>query len=227
MPLVDEGFRAYRGSRTISDPRILLARVRALRGDSASADALLGQVLHDVPGEPFALAERLAILPPDAPTATAALDTLGAGWAPADIDWLVAKALRLHGRAAEALPRFERLCRAFPDWRGAHVERALALAALDRPDAAVDALVEANRLGPEPIVEPRRVRQLVATWAERHASDAEAQELAARLLHQHGAFDAARARIATARALDPPPEALRRLDALDHRIRTLGDPGPI
>ena len=79
MPLVDEGFRAYRGSRTISDPRILLARVRALRGDSASADALLGQVLHDVPGEPFALAERLAILPPDAPTATAALDTLGAG----------------------------------------------------------------------------------------------------------------------------------------------------
>lgn len=220
--LAEEGFRAYRRGLEPSDPRILLARVATARGEIERAAGLLREVLDDTPGDAFALADLASL---GVAESSGALAELARTYSRADVDWLVGLALRRADRPTEALVHLDRLAAALPRWRPVHAHRALALAALDRFDDAVGALLEANQFGPDPLVEPRKTRDLLERFAVAHPRDAEAQSLAAHLLYQQGFATAALARVEAARALDLDAASSARLDDLEKRIRTLA-PAP-
>lgn len=186
--LIDIGFRAYRGGRQPSDPRTLQARVDAARGESDSASKWLRQVLDDEPGDLFALADLAALSPVDSDENRRLVETLDHYVGEADRRWLYGQALRRVGRPHEAVAQLEPLSRGLPGLRDVWLQLSLSLADTGRVDEAVAALLQANRLHPEPVIEVRAFADLANRWADAHPGDVKVQLLAVRILHQHGMF---------------------------------------
>lgn len=221
--LIEVGFRAYRGGRQTSDPRVLQARVDAARGDAGSALAWLDQVLADDPGNLFALAERAA-LSDDAAVRDESVRLLDRYVGEADRRWLLGRALLRAGqwrvgRAEEALVQLEPLARSLPQLREVHVYLGLALAEVGRIDAAAESVLRANHIGPEPVLEVRAVADLARRWASAHPDDARVQLLAVRLLHQHGMFRDARRRLDELERLHLSPSDRRQVEEIRIRLR--------
>lgn len=219
-PLAETGFRAYRGGRQPSDPRIYLARAEALGGNADEALDLLRRTLADVPGDPFALAERAAILPAGLER-DEAVRLLDRYVGKPDRHWLLGRALRRHGRAEAAVAELRPLARSLPGLRDVHLHLALALGDAGEVDEAARAILRANRLHVEPVLEVRAVSEIATEWAAAHPDDPQIQVLAARILHQHGAFTAALGLLEALRDEAAGEVALsRRLDALASEIES-------
>ena len=187
-PLVAAEFRAYRGGRQPSDPRIVQARVDAARGELDAASRWLRQALDDEPGDLFALADLAALSPAGSDENRRLVETLDRYAGEADRRWLYGQALRRVGRPQEAVDELEPLSRGLPGLRDVWLQLSLSLADAGRIDDAVSALLQANRLHPEPVIEVRAFADLANRWADAHPGDVRAQLLAVRILHQHGMF---------------------------------------
>lgn len=187
-PLVEGGFRAYRGGRGPSDPRILLARLEALADRLDVALELLEAVQREYPGDAFALAERAAICHGSGRSGEAeeAVSLLDRYWGEADRRWLLGRALLAHGLAAEAVVELEPLSRHLPQHRELRLRLALALGESGEIDRAADEILAANRLAASPVIEPRRMASIARRWAAAHPDDSRVQNLAERIVEQHG-----------------------------------------
>lgn len=190
-PLVKAGFRAYRGGRGPSDPRILLARLEARAGRVELGRELLDAVLLENPGDAFALAELAAIArgagrAGEAEESVALLDRY---WGEADRRWLLGRSLLAHGLAAAAAEQLEPLSRHLPRHRELRLRLALALGEAGEIDRAAAEILAANALATSPVIEPRRMAAIARRWAAAHPDDARVQALAARIAEQHGVVD--------------------------------------
>ncbi len=194
--LAAEGIEFYRNAFAASEPLFFLSRVAARRGDHPKAIALLRQALERSPGNPFILAELIALT--DDPVWQ---PPLLAAFSPLDAQLLLGQALLFHGRNLEAVRAFTFLVRRLPDFRLAHMLLAAALARSQRDEEAVFAYREALRFGPEPVHESAIFVELFTRWAAAHRDQPEAQLLAAQALHQHGRLHQA---LALLDALTPP-----------------------
>ncbi|MDA8016316.1 MAG: hypothetical protein MPN21_02610 [Thermoanaerobaculia bacterium] len=201
-PLIASGFQAYRGGRQPSDPRVLQARIDVARDRRAAAEESLRAALLDEPGDPFALAALAALVPAAAEESQRLLDLLDRYVGEADRRWLYGQALRRAGRPAEAVDQLEPLAARLSGLRDVWLQLSLALADAGRIDDAVAALLRANRLHPEPVLEVRAFAELARRWADLHPNDVPTQLLAIRILHQHGMFEEAARHLADLRGED-------------------------
>ena len=192
--LLDYGITAYRGGRQTSRPRVLLARALALRGDRDVARSLLEESLAEVPGDPFTLAERIAL--DDDPASAAKLQAL---WSAPDAHFLLGQALIAHGRYPEAAQVLAKVVQKLETFRDARVFLAAALGGAGDLDGGAEQYLRAMEQGQEPVLASALITDLFRRWSKTHPEDLQVQIFAARVLHQHGHF----------------AEALERLEGLD------------
>ncbi len=181
-PLSELGQSVYRGGRHASEPLILLGRANALDGDRDRAVELLKQALERSPGDPFALAELIA---------------LGEGgyqkqlqiyWSPLDAQYLLGRALLVHGRPEDAAQALGFVIDRLKDFRDARVLLAAALGASGRLEEGSRHYLEATRIRPEPILAGDEISELFRAWSAVHPEGLEARLYAAQVLHRHGHF---------------------------------------
>lgn len=195
--LASRGVSVYRGGQQPSHPEILLARLHIAKGEPQEAEEWLRRVLQEAPGDPFALAELVALT--DDVEAAAQLDRY---WSELDVHYLLGRTLLRHGRAEAAVEHLAFVVERFAALRDARVALAAALGRIGRLDEAVDHYLAASRIRPEPIVEPEAIVSLFRRWGRQHADDPAAQLTTAQVLHQHGLFDEA---LAMLEDLETPP----------------------
>ena len=221
-PLLRAEFHAYRGGRQPSDPRIVMARIEASRGQFESARRSLEAVLGDEPGDFFALADLAALSPAGSDDQRTLVEMLDRYVGEADRRWLYGQALRRVGRASESVAELEPLSRGLPGLRDVWLQLSLSLADADRVDDAVSALFRANQLHPEPVIEVRAFADLARRWSAAHPGDVQVQLLAIRILHQHGMFRDAARRLDQLEPLDLSPSDRRQLEEIRRRLAERG-----
>ncbi|MEM9592845.1 MAG: tetratricopeptide repeat protein [Acidobacteriota bacterium] len=182
--LVESGERFYRGSLQPSEPLLLLARARHRSGRTDDAVDLLRRALDVSPGNPFVLADLVA-LTGDAE----ARELLFTYWSEPDAHFALGRAALFYDRPGVALGELGPLVAMLPEFREARVLLAAALAGVDRVEEGAREMLAANSIREEPILEAERVCDLFRRWAELHLDNPEVQLLAARGLHQHGRFE--------------------------------------
>jgi tetratricopeptide (TPR) repeat protein len=212
--LVRENARFDRGGLGPSDPRTLLARFAARDGDRATARRLLDEALAAQPGDPFALAERVALAGDDgdAGSDTADLARLERTFGRLESRWLAGRALLAQGHADAAVAALAAVTAALPDAREPWIDLAAALGAAGQLEAGADAYLRAMQLALQPLQREREIVPLFLSLAERRPDDFAAQVYALQVLHQHGRRDEARAWLAARPALGGVPgvEAIAR-----------------
>lgn len=199
VSLIENDAVVYRGGRQPSDPRLLLGRVHALQGEDECARALLESALERSPGDPFALAELIALSPDDEAHDRALLD---AYWSRLDAEYLLGRAYLRHGRPREALEAFRFVADRLPEYREVRVLAAAALADLGRYEKGAREYLEASRIRLEPIVAGPRIAELFRRWAQANPERPDVGFYAVQVLHQHGYF---REALALLEGLELPP----------------------
>lgn len=214
-------YRAYRGGRETSEPRVLKARLLAARGDHDGAREELGHVLETTPDEPFALAD-LAALGGMTPRGDDPSARLVDAWGAVDARFVLGEAFLRHEDAANtdaAVEVYTWLIERLPDLQEAHLGLAAALARRGEDDRAMRHLVAANRIRVEPLRHADELGALARRWAAADDRTPARLLLAARVLHQLGQFGDARSLLdATAW----PPELEEKVEALRERVRPIG-----
>ncbi len=210
-PLAEAGATVYRGGRQPSLPRLLLARTLALSGEQQRAVELLEEAHERTPGNPFVLAELVALT--NDPTYQ---EPLLAYWSPLDAQYLLGRALRLHGRPQEASAALGFVVRRLPSFRDARVFLAAALGASGHDEDAVRHYLEATHDRPEPILAADDIVALFRRWAATHPERGDVQLTAAQVLHRHGHFEEA---LALLERLEPPEELRGPVEGERARIR--------
>lgn len=215
-PLVDVDAQVYRGSRQTSEPLVLRARARALAGDRDDAVADLRRVLGKNPGEPFALAELVALADPATTDVTDAERRLMEWWGELDGSFLLGRTHLRYGQFQRAVDHLTPVVTRLEAFRDARIHLAAALAGLGRDDEAVRHVLEANRMRPEPILEAEAIVDLFRRWVDTRTDDPVARLTAAQVLHQHGLFDEALALLVD---LEAPSPLRQPIDAEIERLR--------
>ena len=221
-PLAKQDRVFYRGGRQPSDPLTLLGRAVALAGDREGAVEILHRARKRSPGDPFTLAELVAL------GEDGAREPLERFWSPLDAEYLVGRALLRHGRSEEAARALGFVVQRLPDFRDARMLLAAALGATGRIEEGARHYLEATRIRPEPILASDLIADLFRRWAAFHAESFEVQLYAAQVLHRHGCFREALAMLDRLDALEPPAEqaeaAAKAVAREKNRIRrALGD----
>ncbi len=218
-PLAGQGSSVYRGGRQPSEPLTLLGRAAILAGDRDRAVELLERALERAPGDPFTLAELVALTGDPAYQ-----EVLLRYWGPLDAQYLVGRALLRHGRAPDAAQALGFVIRRLPDFRDARVLLAAALGASGQLEEGARHYLEATRARPEPILAGDHVAELFRRWAAAHPDSLEVRLYAAQVLHRHGHFAEA---LAMLEDLEPPPKLEEAVAREKQRIRrALGSPSP-
>lgn len=146
--LDEAGARFYRQGGSPESPALYLARIAAMEGRHEEARQWLTELLGRHAGNLWALAELAALDQGGGSDAEEALVRYaGAG----NADYLIGSALLHQGRAADAVPRLRRVAEAFVDFREVRLALAAALARSGQEDAAMEALLEADRRRLEPV----------------------------------------------------------------------------
>jgi len=182
-PLAAGRREVYRGAKHASEPLFYLGRAAALRGDRERAVELLRAALERRPGDPFVLAELIALS--DDPRYQESL--LGFG-SILDAQYLLGQALLVHDRPREAAAAFGFVVRRLPQFREGRIHLAAALGGSGRIDEGAEHYLEAVRDRQEPILLSGPITELFRRWAARHPDRPLVQLFAARVLHQHGRF---------------------------------------
>ncbi len=201
----------YRGANNPSVPRFYLARIAALSGDRERAVALLEEALGRAPGDPFVLAELIALT--DDPRHQ---ESLLATASVIDAQYLLGRALSFHGRANEAAAAFGFVVARLPRFRTGRIHLAAALGAAGRVDEGAREYLEAVREEPDPLLLSEPVSELFRRWAARHPGDARVRFYAAHVLHEHGRF---REALELLQGLEPGGRMGRAVAAERERIR--------
>ncbi len=196
-PLSERDHFVYRGGRHASQPLTLLGRATALAGDRDGAIDLLERALERAPGDPFTLAELIALGEVDYQ------EPLLRAWSQIDAYYLLGRALLVHGQHREAARALHFVISRLPDFRDARVLLAAALGASDQIVQGARHYQEATRHRPEPILAGTEISRLFRRWAAIHPESPRVSLYAAQVLHHHGHFAEA---LAMLEALEPPVE---------------------
>ena len=173
----------YRKTRQPSWPLLYLARIEAVRGKKPAAIALLDRVLETAPGDPFALAEHVAL------TGNAARRAeLFAVVSELDARYLLGRAHVRQGRFIDALNELEIVVERLPELRIARIYLAAALGGAGRIGAGAAHYLEAIRQAPDPLYLSQPIVDLFRRWASRRPADVRRNLIAARILHEHGHY---------------------------------------
>ncbi|MCP4660495.1 MAG: tetratricopeptide repeat protein [bacterium] len=210
-PLVEGRREVYRGAKQPSEPLFYLGRAVALGGDRERAVELLRGALERSPGNPFVLAELIALS--DDPRYQKALLGFGSSL---DAQYLLGQALLVHDRPREAAAAFGFVVRRLPEFREGRIHLAAALGANGRIDEGAEHYLEAVRELQEPILLSRHIAELFRRWAALHPDRPLTQLFAARVLHQHGRF---REALELLVKLDPPEHLRAKVAEESERIR--------
>ncbi len=194
MPLVEAEGRVYRGGRQPSSPEVLLARVAARQGREKEALDFLELALERFPGDPFALAENVALTGDEADR-----QRLFSYLSSLDAHWILGRAFLEHGRFSEAAAELGALLERQPEFRDARVFYAAALAGEGKLEEGAREYLRAMEARLEPVLAGDAIASLFRYWSAGHPEDPQAQIQAASVLHQLGFFR----------------EALERFEALD------------
>ncbi len=209
-PLSEQGFAVYRGGRHASEPLTLLGRASALAGDRDSAVQLLERALERSPGDPFTLAELVAL------GEAAHQEALRRYWSPPDAQYLLGRALLRYGRYREAAQALGFVVRRLGDFRDARVLLAAALGAGGQIEEGARHYLEATRVRLEPILAGPEIVELFRRWAAAHPESIETKLYTAQVLHRHGHFAEALTMLET---LEPPAEIEEAVAREEERIR--------
>ena len=209
-PLGEQGRAVYRGGRHPSEPLTLLARAMALAGDRDGATRLLERSLERSPGDPFTLAELVAL------GDSTYQETLLRTWSSLDAQYLLGRALLIHGRPRDAAQALGFVVSRLPDFRDARVLLAAALGATDQIEEGTRHYLEATRTRPEPILAGPEISALFRRWAADHPESLEVQLYAAQVLHRHGHF---REALAMLDALEAPAQLENAVERERDRIQ--------
>lgn len=209
--LVREGGTLYRGAVQSSEPLFYLGRAAALGGDRARAVKLLERALERSPGDPFTLAELLALTGDERHLAP--LVAYGSGL---DARYLLGRALLVHARPREAAAAFAFVVRRLPELREGRIHLAAALGALGRYDEGVEHYLSAAEQRVAPIQLSPYVVALFRGWAAAHRDQPEVQMRAADVLYQHGRL---REALALVEAVEPQAGPRQRWAAQRTRLR--------
>ncbi len=210
-PLSDLGTRVYRGGRQPSDPSVPLATAIALAGQPKKATEILKRALEKSPGDPFILAELIALT--DDPSYQQPLLDY---WSRLDAQYLLGRALLRHGRPTDAVLALGFVTNRLPDFRDAKVLLAAALGETDRLDEGSRQYFEATQIRLEPILAGDQITSLFRRWLAANPGRAEVRFFAARVLHQNGHFAEA---LSILDSLDPPPDLADPVAKEKQRIR--------
>ncbi len=209
-PLSERGHSVYRGGRQSSQSLTLLARATALAGDRDGAVRLLERSLERAPGDPFTFAELVAA------GERAYQQPLQRAWGSLDAQYLLGRALLIHGRYRDAAQALGFVISRLPDFRDARVLLAAALGASGRIEEGARHYLEATRLRPEPILASRQISELFRRWAAENPESLSARLYAAQVLHRHGHF---REALSMLDALEPPAELEDAVKREQQRLR--------
>jgi len=212
--LAATGRSAYRMAWQPSDPRFYLGRIAALRGDRKTAVAQLELALERSPGDLFTLAELVALTDD-----SRHLEPLLAYTSTLDAQYLLGRALLVHGRWQEAAAAFGFVVRRLPEFRDGKIYLAAALGRSGLIDDGARIYLEAMQVRSDPVLESEAICDLFRRWAALHPDDAEVRLLAARALYQHGLFHEA---LALLDGLDP--EAVPQVEQARREIQRSLDP---
>ncbi len=182
-PLVENNWVVYRGGQQPSQPQQLLARAIALEGDREDAVVQLKQTLERSPGDPFVLADLIALTGDPAYQAS-----LVKFWSTLDGQFLLGRALVRFGRYSEATQALGYVTQRLPEFRDAKVLLAAALGQAGRFDEGARQYLEATELRLEPILASREIAHLFRNWSRSHPESIQVQLATAQVLHQHGHF---------------------------------------
>jgi len=210
-PLSSSGTRVYRGGRQPSDPSIPLATAVALAGDPERATEILKRALERNPGDPFILAELVALT--DDPVSQQLLLDY---WSRLDAQYLLGRALLRHGRPTDAVRALGFVTNRLPNFRDAKVLLAAALGEIGQLEEGSRQYFEATQIRLEPILAGDQITSLFRHWLAANPDRVEVRFFAARVLHQHGHFAEA---LLILENLDPPPDLVEVVTKEKQRIR--------
>lgn len=183
VPLVEAEAVVYRGGRQPSSPEVLLARVEARQGREEKALEVLATGLERIPGDPFALAERVALSDDESD-----LQRLFSYLSPLDAQWILGRAYLEHGRFSKASAELGALLERQPEFRDARVFYAAALAGEGKLERGAREYLRAMETRLEPVLAGDSIADLFRGWSAQHPEHPETQIQAARVLHQLGFF---------------------------------------
>ena len=183
LPLVEAEGTVYRGGRQPSSPEVLLARVAARQGHEAEALDLLALALERVPGDPFALAERVALTGSEADR-----QRLFSYLSSLDAHWILGRTYLEHGHFPAAATELGALLECQSEFRDARVFYAAALAGEGKIDRGAREYLRAMEARPEPVLAADAIAALFREWSADHSEDPQTGIQAARVLHQLGFF---------------------------------------
>lgn len=208
--LVAAGVVVYRGPDEASLPRFYLARASAAQGHREEAVRFLEEALAEAPGDPFVLADLVALTDD-----VVYLEALRAYYSDLDAQFLLGRALLVHGRAREAAAASGYVVRRLPDFREARIDLAAALGESGLIEEGVAQYLEAAKTV-EPIQQVASIVALFRRWADLHREDANVQGQTAEILYRHGRPAEA---LALLEAVIPPPELVPRFEQEKARLR--------
>ncbi len=174
-----EDFHPYRSvmSTDLATHRAWLA---ALAGDTAAAARHVDEALARTPGDPYALALRVAQWGDEA-----AKKELVAFWSRADVELLLGQSFLDLGKPEQALEHLAWIARAAPTLRVAQVELAATLGALGRLDEGASLYLREHARSVDPIDRDPEIADLFRAWLAAEPTP-ERHLLTARVLHAFG-----------------------------------------
>ena len=218
-PLAEQGREVYRGARQSSQPLMLLGRIAALTGDREAGVELLERARARAPGDPFVLAELIALT--DDP---AYQEPLTSYWSQLDGQFLLGRALLVHGRPRDAVGALGFVVRRMPEFRDARVLLAAALGQSGQLEQGAHQYLAATRIRLEPLLASRQIVDLFRRWAAEDPDRTEVQLFAVQVLHQHGHFAEALEKL---ESLDPPAQLAEAIaQERDKLLRALAQSTP-
>ncbi len=181
--LAETGHLAYRTYYQASDPRFYLGRIAALRGEHDQAIEHLEAALVTSPGDPFVLAELIAM--DDDPELRS---QLAAYYSRLDGNLILGETFLYHGQGAKAVAELQALHKSLPGFRRGAINLAVAYGRDGQVDKGARLYVESLRLDPMPLLQSNGVGALFRSWAALHPMDLGVQLQTARVLYLHGRF---------------------------------------
>ncbi|MEM8963087.1 MAG: hypothetical protein AAGD38_16505, partial [Acidobacteriota bacterium] len=206
--VIESEAQFYRGGRRASVPALYLARIHAFGGDRATAVTLLEDALDHHPGDPFVLAELVALTDD-----TTHVDSLMRYWSAIDAQWLIGRALLIHRRYREAASAYAFVTRRVPDMREVWFEQAAVLGALGATDAGVDSYRRAMALHQQRIGWEEEILGLFEDWLAQHPDRAEVVYNTALVFRAYGHHRRADALLERAASLSSSPDLAARIEA--------------
>ena len=209
--LIDEARHFDRGYYESSEPRYYLAKAAAARGRTDDATRLLQEALEHTPGDPFVLAELVA-LTGEATYAEQIVRYFGE----ADADYLIGLAgVRDHVRGASR--GLERTVKLLPELWRAQIYLAVAVGDEGDPDRAGRLYQAATADRWDPALLEERILPILREAAATRPDDAGAGYRYGAALAQYGHFDEALAALRAARSIGVLPEIDRAISDVERR----------